>query len=91
MSEKPISVGDLVIMVRACCEQSGIYLGSIKIVEGICNSDLSGPCTNCGFRPIPPYAVMSMPSNNAVPFRWLKRLDPDALKDDVPTREELTA
>ena len=90
MSDKPISVGDLVMVVRKnyCGCDKGI--GRIFRVAKIDRSRFRNWCIWCG--------VFSEPQDQAVSTEgvaaqlWrLKRIDPDALKDDVPTKEELTA
>ena len=84
MSDRPIQVGDLVMIVGCTNQRMMQHLGKIGavlapskfydnawLVEGAEFSTWGVPCS---WRQ-----------------RHLKRLDPDALKDDVPTREELTA
>ena len=81
MSDKPIQVGDLVMVVRGCCPHKSF--GVPWRVEGVVHK--SGNCSVC-HKEIPesPVAVGTF----MAPLSWLKRLDPDALKDDVPTKEE---
>ena len=93
MSE-PISVGDLVMVVRSCCEKAAQKeAGLIRVVLEIgFNSDGESLqtkgclCVHGEWQPI-----AKIEPTGWHPTAWLKRLDPDALKDDVPTKEELTA
>ena len=84
MADKPIGVGDLVMVVGCLNKKMKHHIGKIGrvyapssihknhwVVEGV-DLDINGlSCSWC--------------------YEHLKRLDPDALKDDVPTKEELTA
>ena len=94
MSDKPIAVGDLVMVVRwPCC---GSALGRVGVVRGFDRVAIDGGCVKCTGRKdahfgATPAAAVQVGKNTLWPVAWLKRLDPDALKDDVPTREELTA
>lgn len=99
MADRPIQVGDLVIVIReydCLCKSTGIgidkeremVLGHIfrvgKIWRGV-------RCYACG---IGTEDLAYQPSDGrwvAAPRSILKRIDPDCLKDDEPTREELTA
>ena len=89
---KPISVGDLVMVVRwPCC---GSHLGKVSTVVAIEPSLPGGAfCRRCGRRNAYHSVPLATLANTGIrPFpSWLKRLDPDALKDEVPTKEELTA
>ena len=90
MAEKPISVGDLVMVVRwPCC---GYHLGKVFTVVSQSVGILE--CANCHtvFRG-GHQSESDLPNGNVcwAETSWLKRLDPDALKDEQPTREELTA
>ena len=84
---KPISKGDLVMVVRGCtCGKT--RLGRIYRVSYI----QIRPCY-CGYCGLS-YALENVAMrdiSSGMPLSWLKRLDPDALKDDVPSAEELTA
>ena len=92
MSDKPIQVGDLVMIVRwPCC---GVALGRVFIVGGFIMADCDFVCNYCRtIMPRVPHPVSDGPklTRLSAPITWVKRLDPDALKDDVPTKEELTA
>ena len=90
MSDKPISVGDLVMVVRSGFHGTGTYLGHVFRVAGLINS--SHKCVDCGHVHFPnsPSAFWEE-LDGWIRLDLLKRLDPDALKDDMPTKEELTA
>lgn len=85
---KPIAVGDLVVVTYpAPCGCTG-GIGRIFRVDEIAFH--LGACRKCGnIREV-------LAARNPIRKTWvdlprLKRLDPDALKDDIPEREELTA
>ena len=92
---KPISVGDLVMVVRTCCNfpiEEGVRIGLPWRVHVIANLAKSR-CSSCGFIDSGHYAgsrEIQRAGWNCAPLEWLKRLDPDALADDVPHKEELT-
>ena len=84
MSE--IHVGDLVMVVRGHeCD-----VGRIFQVDGL--SMDSWYCENCGAETFDDELVAEHIEDDCVyPITWLRRLDPDALKDDLPIKEELHA
>ena len=85
MSDRPIQVGDLVMVVRGCCSW---HLGHVYKVEEITSYGpfhcAPGGCNHRGH-----YVCARVPNKIATPLPWLKRLDPDALRDDVPADERL--
>jgi hypothetical protein len=88
MSDKPIQVGDIVMVVR----WDGCAAGPTRVIF-----EVTQIATNDGFachvnhRTHWNEKTCALGGGVAVPVRWLKRLDPDALKDDVPEHEELVA
>ena len=92
MSE--IKVGDLVMVVRwPCC---GAHDGAVFRVATFWRPSEQGSylmCRSCGRRMPESYALGegSVERRAGAPIAWLKRLDPDALKDDVPTDEVIHA
>ena len=82
-----IKKGDLVCIVRprTCCNDKSA-IGLIFRVGGFASTK---NCINCG--PIKKPIVTVEGETNGVEISRLIRLDPDALKDDVPTKEELHA
>lgn len=92
MSDKPIGVGDLVVVVRAC-EYCGnnTHLGYVFCVRWVGYSDGSMDCCENGYGDAEWSADDEASGDGAWPTSWLKRLDPDALRNDTPTKEELTA
>lgn len=90
MSDKPISVGDLVMVVRAssCCGHTqGMGLAfCVEYLQGGPNT-----CHACGDHQQHSMDAWFSGAKISFPVYRLKRIDPDALKDDIPTREELTA
>lgn len=91
MSDKQIRVGDLVMIVRTCC---GSWVGAPFRVNELRHANGVARCNKC-FMAISPSELIAFeghgPTYHGAPISWLKRLDPDALNDDVPTHEELTA
>ena len=91
MNDKPIQVGDLVMVMRPGCNNNN--LGRIFKVLAI--RALSRECRSCGtFHGDPAgtlAAVHDLNTGGAFALQRLKRLDPDSLKDDVPTKEEIHA
>lgn len=90
MSDKPISVGDLVMVVRpsTCCGSSFSGVGEIFKVALIKHD--SGHRSCCGKVES---VVRCLGEGHMLGYfiDRLKRLDPDALKDDVPADERVTA
>ena len=92
MSDKPIQVGDLVMVVKptTCCG-SIETLGRIKRVIGPPRYPFA-TCSVCGKSWQHDYSTAVVLDNGKSCERSrLKRIDPDNLKDDIPEREELTA
>ena len=91
MSDKPIGVGDLVV-VHGCLD-CGHRLGLIFKVGAIRMHYGGGyHCNKCGRDLMWPGEVGAEHFHGGlIPLVCLRRLDPDALKDDVPMKEELTA
>lgn len=87
MSDKPVSVGDLVAVVHECCQQIGL-LGRIRQVTKIQVSPTR--CPYCGDYDAGVH-VLSATSNNGVPIHWVKRIPPPDELGIVDEHEELTA
>lgn len=87
MNDKPISKGDLVMVVRPgdCCAEKSI-IGSVHTVTGFYNHYRCGSCGRI-FRNVPVAFIDGL--FQVRPLHRLIRIDPDALKDDVPESEEL--
>lgn len=69
--EKPISAGDLVRVVRVCCDRS--KLDVIFVVGQIENDERT--CWTCN-KPSPiPYAT-GLRGYSGIPIAWLKRIPP---------------
>ena len=85
MSDRPIQVGD-VVLILGCLNKSMVcHIG--KVGRALDNGGVFGPD-----HWLVEGAIRALDGTEGWwHSRRLKRLDPDALKDDVPTREELTA
>jgi hypothetical protein len=88
MSDKQISVGDLVMVVRGrtCCAHRG-DIGAVHRVSGFYPSS---QCAHCGAVVREPVALVDG-KYEARGIDQLKRIPPDILKDDIPTHSEVTA
>ena len=90
MSEKPISVGDLVMVVH--WPPCGCGLGKTGVVSDLFTSFARyGKCWKCGakFSPNVPMGAATLNSEFDVDMSWLKRIDPPATGDSLPTRREI--
>ena len=93
MSDRPIQVGDLVMVVRptTCC---GNWAAAGDIFKVLALDFGPSGCRWCPRVSHNHFAIMSWSGPNdrptSIELSRLKRLDPDALKDDVPTHRELT-
>ena len=93
MSNKSISVGDLVMVVHSC--GAPVYIGMPFIVAHIkhkqcqscmyCKSDHSGLFAY----PAKDFRRTNGTFGDRIPMSWLLRIDPPALSEAVPTGEEL--
>ena len=93
MSDKPIAVGDLVMVVKpSCCCQSTTAIGKILTVLGATILPY-GHCQGCGkiFRTGTFGPEVKLSNGYSYELLRLKRLDPGNLSEDVPTKEELHA
>lgn len=91
MSGKQIQVGDLVMVVRnkSCCG-IGDDIGHVFRVTGYFHGTR---CAVCGdVRREPSVTIETQHGDwRGKPISRLKRIDPDNLQDDVPTKEGLHA
>ena len=85
-----IKPGDLVMVVRGreCCGAVGTAIGRVFRVRKIYRGPVN-PCNECGSNADRTLAMEEELLGYAV--SRLKRLDPDALKDDIHTTDEVTA
>lgn len=92
MSEKPIGVGDLVMVVRWPHEHiqhsvTGNTFPKVFTVVGM--APWASHCPNCQHKFPGPSAFYN--ETNALPVAWLKRIDPDEKLEDVKREEEIHA
>ncbi len=87
--DKPIAVGDLVMVVRKA-EYCGCCLGVTFRVIGFARPS-SGyiHCSDCGSRT--PSEMDAEGEKYWAPLSMLMRIDPPALEDNIPAKEELHA
>lgn len=90
MSDKPIQVGDLVVVVRGapccgCVDALGTVCAVIEIAQGI------GRCHGCHTRYSGLFYRLGTPNRGRFYRDMLIRLDPDALADTIHTDEAATA
>jgi hypothetical protein len=82
-----IQVGDLVMMVRCCCERSGLRLGEIAVAKSIYAYGTK-KCKGCGWRAEGSVFIVDFPKDNGLPASWLKRIPPlDELERDQIVKE----
>ena len=93
MSDKPIQVGDFVMVVRpSFCIGGDDGIGFMFVVRGIFRDcEISGECMYCGKDHHDNELMADDGDISAWSLSRLKRIDPDILKDGIPNREELTA
>ena len=88
MSDKPISVGDLVMITGDCCTQE--LVGGIGEVTALHSDGLM--CLRCGFISDESGAIVQLrQGKDKQPYSWLKRIPPLEELDDVKRDEEITA
>jgi hypothetical protein len=89
MSDKPIAVGDLVMVVRYPhkCSSSEAFSGMIFVVNELDDGGVT--CDDCGEFIEGPLA--GTPTDVGISVRWLKRIDPLIEPESVPTKEEIEA
>ena len=91
MSDKPISVGDLVMVVRSHCDNPK-YLGYVATVLEF-EIDLWHPCLSCGVRSFfHKCAVIQLNGGQFLspPVAWLKRIDPLGESETERREDEVT-
>lgn len=89
MSDRPIQVGDLVAVVRACCTTPRV---SIFRVGEIRVAPIAAGCHNCGYtKPAGTPLARVNDSDAGYPLPWLKRIPPldelEGTKTDEPLKE----
>jgi hypothetical protein len=87
VSDKPISVGDLCVVFRGCCD-SVRCLGQIFVFGEARRK--STKCPSCGQVNDEDHAGVAN-FRAGVPMRWVKRIPPLDELEGVDSREELTA
>ena len=86
--EKPISVGDLVMVVKSCCDDADA-LGEIFLVAGI--REKGTRCRHCFQRNNCAHAGSIFNFTAGVPLSWLKRIPPLSELETKRTADEVTA
>lgn len=88
MSDRPIQVGDLVVVVGSCCSSHLGYVFKVETLFAGQTFKCSGGSGGCGRRQ---YDTVCAGIRNkiAVPMKWLKRIPPDILDADVEERREI--
>jgi len=87
--DKPIAVGDLVQVVKACCRKT--VLTPVFVVDRMWNPGAGSECAFCRTNfPIETTAVHAFkPNNHAYPLSWLKRIPPLSELEGVKSEETL--
>lgn len=92
MSDNAISVGDLVVEIRACCATRHIKAaGWIFRVSGFDNHTWS--CGYCGIRGTETRAIAETKSEDkeCAPLSWLRRIPPLGELDEAERKESTPA
>ena len=93
VSDKPIGVGDLVMVVRqpCCC----VDIGKVFRVANVFTHKPGVRCSECRTTvresTVVENEVITAGGLNFAPLSWLKRIDPLPESEDVPSAEELEA
>ena len=87
MADKPIAVGDLVMVVRPfpCCGQTS-YISQLHKVEALEMAYFECPC---GQKLLLPMAITG--NWHGFPISILIRIDPPALPESIHTEEKVSA
>lgn len=91
MSERPIAVNDLVMVVRSCsCNYGNGWIGTVESLhtgtwDQVCR------CQYCGEEVAQSGETTARFLKEDWPVRWLKRIHPPALPETVEQHEELIA
>lgn len=83
--------GDLVMVVkpRACCGESGTSLGKVFSVLRAIEEFAGVRCNTCGAFIEEPSGYFILSSGSASHFSRLKKIDPPAEGDSLPTRKDI--
>ena len=90
MSDRPITVGDLVVTVRSCCDRymDGVYTFQ---VDSIVYREFTTVCEGCRQRLPKGNFARDTTSYYGAPVSWLKRIPPldelEGTKTDEPIKE----
>ena len=86
---EPIKVGDLVVLVKTCCDALARHpvFGAFKTVIGFRQGHAI--CLHCGWKSWITWAELS--GGNSANIAWLKRIPPLAELESEQRKEELTA
>ena len=89
---RPIQIGDLVMLVRWPHACFGKGRRTIFVVEGISSNVVCPKCRAVFHENCATYYVDAWDGGfRAVPFSWLKRIDPPSQDESVTRDEEVTA
>ena len=91
MSDKPIRVGDLVMVVRGHECYAGYTFTVVRADDGRSDGIRCGGCNKFVFDIGPQAFVAGKGDPGNLPVSWLKRIDPPTISEDVPTGEEIHA
>lgn len=90
--EKPISVGDLVMVVRGhACTVSAFGGLPVRVGEIRAPYGKSWDCARCGGKKVAPTSPYVPHNGAALPLPWLKRIPPLDELEDVKRDETVTA
>lgn len=83
-------IGDMVMLVWACCADGRAHLGWVGTIEGIKPQCVSW--CHCGIETDCASALITIDgAGGAVPLSWLIKIEPPAKTEHETTQEEITA
>ena len=91
MSDKPISVGDLVMVVRGHQCYAGYTFTIVRPNDGTFSGILCPVCDKYVWDSGPQAYLKGKEAPGNLPIAWLKRIPPLDESEDVPTGEEIAA
>ena len=88
--DRPIQVGDLVMVVKKCCPEFGLPDSPIFVVESFWQAPLTTKCRICGSQLSRKQATHHTGGDwVGYPVEWLKRIPPLSELEGEKTEEKL--
>lgn len=87
MSDRPIAVGDLVMIVWPCCSY---HASKVFTVMDVIAYDATGVCKSCGHTVKKGTQLAAISDRIGYPLSWLKRIPPMSELEGERSQEKLT-